>query len=195
MLTSNWAYMRGANLRTLTCMKREHVLWTLGSHWVGDLSAYFSASVRLVVPPLSYCTSGKVIRALVKHAFYWFSCVRDRDGSFQFARLFGKKPWGSVRQLVEYINLCRILVSQKKKKDYMYNLKLWYWGTNFGDYPNLVFDHLQCTSTWKLFVQDRLGSGVRNHLIARSVSIYFFFKKFHEASLSVTHQSVDHKRI
>jgi len=68
MLTSNWAYMRRANLRTLTCMKREHVLWTLGSHWVGDLSAYFSASVRLVVPPLSYCTSGKVIRALVKHA-------------------------------------------------------------------------------------------------------------------------------
>ena len=194
MLTSNWAYMRGANLRSLTCMKREHVLWTLGSHWVGDLCVLFCSRAPRHASTFSWRTPGKVIRALVKHAFYWFSCVRDRDGSFQFARLFGKKPWGSVRQLVEYINLCRILVSQKKK-DYMYNLKLWYWGTNFGDYPNLVFDHLQCTSTWKLFVQDRLGSGVRNHLIARSVSIYFFFKKFHEASLSATHQSVDHKRI
>jgi len=115
MLTSNWAYMRGANLRTLTCMKREHVLWTLGSHWVGDLCVLFCSRAPRHASTFSWRTPGKVIRALVKHAFYWFSCVRDRDGSFQFARLFGKKPWGSVRQLVEYINLCRILVSQKKK--------------------------------------------------------------------------------
>ena len=48
--------------------------------------------------------------------FFWFSCVRDRDGSFQFARLFEKKSHvGWYDDLWNTQIIHKILVWQKKR--------------------------------------------------------------------------------